>query len=362
MAHLSRWLEARRIEPQELDSERLNEFLEHRKAAGYTCWFSPRGLEPVLRHLRRVGAIRSEPPPRAATVLDVLLDEYGDYLVRERALASVTIPQYVHLARKFLSVKGGKKMLDLSLLRAVDITSFILQESSSHSVGSAKKGVTMLRSLLRYLYVRGDLSTDLAVAVPAVAGRRLVGLPRGLEPHEVRSLLETCDRRTRVGRRDFAALLLMVRLGLRACEVANLRLEDLHWVRGEVVIRGKRRCEDRLPLPRDVGEALVSYLKRSGPRSTFRELFLHVRAPHGGLCSSAVKAIVRRAGGKIGLASLGAHRLRHTAATQMLRNGASLPQIAQVLRHRHLNTTAIYAKVDRSRLRELGRPWPGEER
>ena len=363
MAHLSRWLEAQAIEPKELDSERIEEFLEHRRAAGYTERLSPRGLKPILRYLRCSGAIPTPLPiPADLPAVEVLLGEYENYLTQERALAPVTLPAYLHIARQFLSVKRGKKRLVLHRLRALDITSFILRESSSGSVNYAKKRVTVLRSLLRYLHVRGDLAADLTTAVPAVAGRRLVGLPKGLLPEEVRRLLQCCDRRSSVGRRNFAVLLLMVRLGVRASEVANLRLEDLHWRRGELVIRGKRRREDRLPLPADVGDALVSYLKRGRPRTAARQLFLRVRAPHGEVNPSAVKAIVREAGRRIGLVPLGAHRLRHSAATQMLQNGASLSQIAQVLRHQRLDTTAIYAKVDRKRLRDLGRPWPGEER
>jgi integrase len=199
----------------------------------------------------------------------------------------------------------------------------------------------------------------LAAAVPALANRRLAGLPKAITPEEVQKLLQSCDRRTPVGRRDYAAVLLMVRLGLRAGEVAGLRLEDLDWTHGELVIRGKPRRQDRLPLPRDLGEAIVAYLKHGRPRSKYREIFLRVRAPHRPAGRPAVTSLVRAAGKRAGLDAVSAHRLRHTAATQMLRKGASLSEVAHVLRHRHIDTTAIYAKVDHRRLRSLGRAWPG---
>ena len=180
MANLSRWLEEQAIEPRELDSARIEEYLEHRKAAGYTNWLSPRGLKPILRYLRCSGAIPTPLPiPAERTAVEVLLGEYEDYLTRERALAPVTLPAYLHLARQFLSVKRGGKRLALHRLSARDVTSFILRGASSGSVNYAKKRVTALRSLLRYLHVRGDLAADLTTAVPAVAGRRLVGLPKG---------------------------------------------------------------------------------------------------------------------------------------------------------------------------------------
>jgi site-specific recombinase XerD len=195
--------------------------------------------------------------------------------------------------------------------------------------------------------------------VPSIASRRLAAFPKALTPGEVRKLLKASDRRTRNGRRDFVVLLLMVRLGLRAGEVANLRLDDVDWTRGEIVIRGKPCREDRLPLPEDVGQAIVSYLTRGRPPSTSRNLILRSRAPHREVTRSTVGGVVVRTSKRAGLASVNAHHLRHTAATQMLRGGASLTEIGQVLRHQHIDTTAIYAKVDLRRLRELSRAWPG---
>jgi integrase len=222
--------------------------------------------------------------------------------------------------------------------------------------------VTALRALLRYLYLEGRLAADLTGAVPAVAGWRLRGLPSALAADQVPRLLRSCDRRRAIGRRDHAVLLLLVRLGLRAGEVAGLRLDDIDWPAGEVLIRGKGRREDRLPLPADVGAALAHYLRTSRPRTTARQVFLGTRAPRRALSPAAVSTIARQAGRHAGLPATSAHRLRRTAATALLRGGASLDEIAQVLRHRSPDTTAIYAKVDRRALRAVIRPWPGASR
>lgn len=360
MAHLSRWMGEHSIRPNELGCERIEAFVRERRRVGYTQHVTQRSLEPVLHYLRDAGVLPLvEAPAVEETPLGRLLRRYEDYLAQERGLVSSTMPNYLRIARLFLTEHLGPDVRDLNRLSPSDMTNFILREARSFKVGYVKLKVTALRSLLRYLFVRGDLDHDLAHAVPAVAGGRLLGLPQALAPEQMRKLLRSCDRRTRVGRRDFAVLLLMVRLGLRAGEVTAMQLDDIHWAQGELVVRGKGGQEDRLPLPHDVGEAVATYLQRARPRKQSRTLFLLARAPYQGLGRGCVTAIVHRAGARAGLGRVGAHRLRHTAATRMLRHGASLSEIAQVLRHRHLNTTAIYAKVDHNALRMLARPWPG---
>jgi integrase len=221
---------------------------------------------------------------------------------------------------------------------------------------------TRLRALLRYLYVEGLVPEALAGAVPSVAHWQLASLPKALGHGQVARLLRSCDRRTGVGRRDFAIITVLWRLGLRAGEVARLSLDDIDWTTGEVVVRGKRRREDRLPLPADVGEALVAWLRRGRPASGRREVFLRVRAPIVALSAGGVTAVVRQACRRAGMPLCGAHRLRHTAATELLRAGGSLAEVGQVLRHQESATTSLYAKVDRRALGAVVRPWPGEAR
>ncbi|MGI9097327.1 MAG: site-specific integrase [Solirubrobacteraceae bacterium] len=245
-------------------------------------------------------------------------------------------------------------------MAAADVTAFVVARCPHQSRGAAKMTVTALRSLLGFLHVEGLIAQSLVGAVPSAASWRLSGLPRALEPEQVRRLLDSCDRSARTGRRDLAILTMLVRLGLRAGEVAGLRLEDVDWRAGEVVVVGKGRRAERLPLPVDVGEAITSYLRDGRPSSAQdRSLFVRVKAPHRGLTSGGVTQVVVSAGRRAGLGPIHAHRLRHSAATQMLRAGGSLEEIGQVLRHRAALTTAIYAKVDRDALRELARPWPG---
>jgi site-specific recombinase XerD len=357
LADLSRWLGDRRLAPADLTPERAAQFLASRRQRGYVCWLSSRALAPILGYLRRVEAVPI--PPVAPTPLADLLEEYRRYLAVERALAAGTIRGYVDTARLFLSRRGRGNDLDLDGLAAGDVIDFVLVGCSARGPKTANNVVTGLRSLLRFLYLTGRTATPLASVVPAVAGWRAGALPRTLRAGQVARLLASCDRRRRVGCRDFAILTLLTRLGLRVGEVAALCLDDIDWRSGEIVIRGKGGSTDRLPLPVDVGEALAGYLRRRRRRPGSRQLFLTVRAPYGGLSNTAIRAVVRRAWNRAGLPDLGAHRLRHHAATEMLRGGARLSDIGQVLRHRDLVTTAIYAKVDRAALMAVAQPWPG---
>ena len=357
-AHFSRWLEERALELGDVTNERVAAFMAHRRAQGYTQFLTPRALGPLVRYVRGIGVVPAPPPPIVTRPIDRLVQEYGDYLARERGLAASTIRGYTDFARRFIADRPVGSRLRWERLRAADITSFVLREARRWSVGHCKHKVTALRSLLRYLHVSGQIRSDLASCVPAVAGWRLAWLPKALEPDQVRRVLRSCNPSTSIGRRDAAIVQLLLRLGLRAGDVAALTLDDLDWRAGEIVLRGKGRRESRLPLPRDVGRVLVAYLRRGRPRTSSRRVFLRSRAPYtplttGGLIS-AVRCVLQRAG-----VTGGTHLLRHTAATQMLRHGASLPEIGHVLRHRHLDTTAIYAKVDYRALRTLAQPWPG---
>ena len=356
MAHLSRWMAAEGVASSELNDERMQAFLAARSAQGYTCWLSPRGLAPLLGYLRGVG-VAPEPAPRTRSgPVEELLTEYRAYLLRERGLAGSTVRAYEAEGRMFLT---RSRVGDLRALTVGAVTGFVVAEAATRTTGAAKMMVTALRSLLRFLLLTGRIDTDLAAAVPAVAGWRLAWLPRAVAPDRVRALLESCDRSRAVGRRDFAILTVLTRLGLRAGEVAAMELDDIDWRAGELVIRGKHNQRDKLPLPVDVGQALVGYLRVGRSPSACRRIFLGARAPYRPLTSGAVCNVVRSACARAGIDAVGAHRLRHTTATSVLRAGASLEEVGQLLRHRELTSTAIYAKVDQARLVTLARPWPG---
>jgi site-specific recombinase XerD len=307
-----------------------------------------------------VGAVSlAEPDVTPEGPLEQVLHDYAGYLVHERALTVGVVRQYRDSARRFLDSCFAQSLVRLDQLVAQDAITFLLDYSRHYSVGTSKLMATALRSFLRYLHVEGLVTDDLSGAVPAVAGWRLVGLPKGLDDVEVKRLLRTCDRRTYLGRRSYALLLLMVRLGLRQCEAAALTLDDIDWLHGEITVRGKGR-EEHLPLPPDVGEALARYLRSIRPHPLDqRHVFPRIHAPHGPLSNGGIGAIVGKHLRQAGVHPPQSHRLRHTAATQMLRHGASLDNIAQVLRHRSHDTTAIYAKVDRQALKAVEQPWPG---
>jgi site-specific recombinase XerD len=221
---------------------------------------------------------------------------------------------------------------------------------------------TALRSFFRFLRQRGDIRSDLVGAIPATTNWRLTGLPLSLGPKQVEALLDSCDQDTALGQRDYAILLLLARLGLRAGEVVALTLDDFDWDNGTLIVHGKGKRQERLPLPEDVGEAVANYLRGSRPHCASRRVFIRLHAPHRGFSSSvAIDDVVRRALARTGLDSeqKGAHLLRHSLATRLLGSGASLEQIAQLLRHAHPQTTEIYAKVDLQALRALAQPWPG---
>jgi len=358
MAHVSRWLASKSLDLEQLTPERVEEFLVARRAAGYALWCSLKGVAPLLAYLRRLGVVPLPERTGPTTPVEQLLEVYRCYLVEERGLAASTVRSNLHVARLFLATRPQVPTLGLGELRAGDVVDFVREECRGRSIGSARYIVAGLRAFLRYCHLSGRTSRPLVDAVPKIASWQLAALPRALEPAAVAALLRSCDRRTSFGRRDFAALLLLSRLGLRAGEVAALRLQDVEWRKGELVVRGKGSRHERLPLPRDVGEAIAGWLRRGRPRCAAREVFTRLRAPHRRLSPAGVSGIVYAAYRRAGMPEVSAHRLRHSAATEMLRAGAGLAEIAQVLRHRSVATTAIYAKLDRSALQGLAKPWP----
>ncbi len=355
-SHLSRWLEAQGLGLRDLSDEQVNSFLCARRAEGYTQWLSQHGLVPIRRFLAEAGLMPEPSPPAPLTSLEQLLTDYEGSLVHDRGLTPRVAQIYRTVARQLLVATSRE--LDLSSLDGAAVKRYVLESSRKSNVDQTRVTLTGLRSFLRFLQLRGDIATDLRGAVPKIAGWRMASLPKYLPPEQVNAIVESCDRRSTLGRRDYAVLLLLARMGLRAKEVAALSLEDVDWREGTVLIRGKGGREDRMPLLAEVGSALASYLRRRRKTSQ-RSLFLCHCAPHGPLGSSSVTAIVGRACTRAQVSLVGAHRLRHSAATTMLRRGATLDEISQTLRHRHHATTAMYAKVDHCRLRELAQPWPG---
>jgi integrase/recombinase XerD len=363
MGQLSRWMAGAGVAVEDLAPARIEEFFDSRRAGGQRRVPTARVLDPLLAHLRAAGVV-GPPLAGAATPLGDLLECYERHLVEDRGLAASTVVGYVAVARRFLSQRasaaGDETGVD-GLCGGV-VTAFLLRECERLAVGSAKNRVTGLRSVLRFLRLEGLVAADLAAAVPPVAGwrdTRLPSLPAGLD---VPAVVAGCDRSQPAGLRDHAILLLLARLGLRSCEVARLELGDLDWRAGLLRVRGKGGGEASLPLPADVGEAIAAYLRDGRPRAESRAVFLTLLAPVRPIRPCSVSGVVARGCERTGQHPVGPHRLRHALAADMLRRGAALPQIGQVLRHRDLASTAVYAKVDLAALRGVARCWPGAER
>jgi site-specific recombinase XerD len=363
MARLSSWLEDNGLMPSELTPQVVDEFLLLRREYSSVEGVARRGLGPALRFLRDIGVVPSRDEVADGTPIEVLLTGYRGWLADERALAAESVRCYCCQARTFLRWLPEPLDEALAHLDAPTVTTFIVEQSAvAGSVWSAKALVTSVRSLLRFLHVRGLISVPLTAAVPAVAGWRLSGLPRALDAGHVDALLAGCDTTVPVGLRDHTILIMLARLGLRGAEVAALGLDDVDWRSGEIVVRGKGSRVERLPLAVEVGTAMATYLTRGRAHCDCPTLFVTVRAPYQALSGSTIRAIMGRACQRAGLPRVGAHRLRHSLATDLLRSGASLTEIGQVLRHRSQLSTAVYAKVDHSALRRLARPWPGSTR
>jgi site-specific recombinase XerD len=362
MAHLSRWLASSALEAGDLTAGRLDAFRRARQPASNSRRLSPRTLDRLLDYLRQVAVVPGPETPTDAGPEATVLARYHGYLVRERGLVPTTVRGYEAVAREFLGSQMGTN-IDLRRLVAADVTQFVVDRCGCHRAGSAQHLPTALRSLLRFLYLEGHTTTQLGSAVPSLAGWRGQAVPRAVDRQQVAKLLRSCPRDTPLGLRDFAILTVLVRLGLRAGEVAALELGDIDWRHGEIMIRGKGNRQERLPLPVDVGEALSAYLHAARrPGRECPQLFLTVLAPIGGLTRWGIADLVHHACDRAGVPRIGPHRLRHTAATEMLRSGVPLADIGQVLRHRSLLTTARYAKVDHLALRTLARSWPGPEK
>ena len=362
-ACFSRWIKHTKVPPECITSEHPAQFLRYRYRRRQPNQGDRAALGHFIAFLRCERVIPAEKVPiRQLTPAEQCVQAYEQYLRQERVLAEATIVNYVPFIGQFLKDRFGTGPVDLSRLRATDVIQFVQRQARQLHLKRSKLLTSALRSFLQYARYRGETQLDLAAVVPCVANWSMPSIPRGIAPDQVHRLLNHIDRSTAVGRRDYAILLLLARLGLRSREVAFLELEDIDWKGGCLSVHGKSGRRTQLPLPKDVGDAIVAYLQHGRPSSTSRRVFLRARAPVRGFRTQcAVGSIVRHALQRAGIEAptTGAHQFRHGLATQMLRQGASLEQIGELLGHKSPETTKIYTKVDLDALRTLALPWPG---
>lgn len=346
----------------DLNEQHVAQFFDERCRHWHMNEWDKATLRRLLSALRDQGAIPAAPPIEL-TPQQKLIEAFSAYLVRERGLVRSTIGSQTPHIRRFLGEIDPLGTGDFAALSPEIVIGFIERHALDSSADSGKTMCWSLRAFLRYLHLRGLIATPLADCVPSIRRWRLAGLPTFLPPEKVQQVLDSCDRATPMGLRDHAILMVLAKLGLRAAEVGALTLDDIDWRAGEICIHGKGRRRAIMPLRRDVGAAIVAYLRQGRPASTSRHLFLRVLAPHVGFTSGcAITMIAKQAldrAGIHGYAHHGAHLFRHSLATDLLRSGASFDEIGQLLRHENTDSTRIYAKLDIGKLRTLSQPWPG---
>ena len=360
VSYLSQWLEQKGFKAQQLDEHKIRDYMEVLKHHKDTVVSSSPYLL-FLSYLREKGVIKKSPPP-VKNQIDSIVHEYVEYLLNERGLAKSTIPHRRIFPRRFLEERFGKKPVVLSQFKARDLIRYI--ENHAHEYGALYRGtmVLVLRDFCRFLYLHKYIQEDISVSIPRVPCWKATILPNHLERSDVERILKTCERNTPKGMRDYAILLLLARLGLRAGEVLNLTLDDVDWESGEITICGKGSKRNLLPLPQEIGRALVQYLQHGRPPCSSRYVFIRLRAPHTKFQSSSpIGKIVERAIKRAGLnpPHKGSHLLRHTFATSLLRHGASLPEIGRMLGHERVSSTLVYAHIDMKNLKKVAQPWPG---
>jgi site-specific recombinase XerD len=357
-AHLGRWLADAGLDTQALDESTVGSYFAARRNRGYAAFVTPKALMPLLEYLRGLGTTPNPVTAAPASLAEQLLEDFRRYLRDERCLRPKVIRGYVDAVGPFVAEVAESGHDQIARVSAGQVSGFLVAQVPRLAPKTIQRMAAALRSLLRFWHVQGLIAVRLDVAVPKVVNRRRAR-PRALPPVQVQAMLASCDE-SWCGLRDKAILTMLARLGLRAGEVAVLRLDDIDWRDGVITVGGKGGRGDRLPLPVDVGEALIRWLRHGRPATASdRSVFTRVRAPHRGLTAGGVTQVVAAAARRAGLGVVHAHRLRHSAATSMLAQGASLAEIGQVLRHRRPLTTSVYAKVDTAALRVLARPWPG---
>lgn len=362
---LNCWMQLRDLSVTDLDEKITADFFRDRRSKRRIQLADIPKINLFLKHLRQSHVIPVPAVEVDNSELGGIVRSFADYLSKERRLSEASLQNYVPVVRQFLEERFGSEPIMFKEIQQIDISRFVLRYANRFNRARAKIMVSALRSFLRFLHLYGYISTDLASVVPTVANWQCATLPNWIPPEDVEHLLNSCDQSTSTGQRDYAILLLLARLGLRSGEVVNMTLDDIDWEAGEIRVSGKSRRHDRLPLPKDVGEALAKYLCQGRPRRcSTRRVFVRMRAPLRGLMGrGAIYSMVQRAFDRAELhpSHKGPHTLRHSLATNMLRKGASLSEIGQILRHRDLATTQIYAKVDLEALSKIAQPWPGGE-
>jgi site-specific recombinase XerD len=360
LEHFDGWLARRCLPLDRIDEEIVAGFLDPIVRRKWVHVSAPATMRRLVAMLRAEGVVPAASTPPSA--IDRAVAQYERFLVAERALSPATAVSWVIYVRRLLGEKFENGPVEMDQLSADDVIAFIQRHARRHGCSYARKLVVSTRSFLRYLHYKGLHPQDLSIVVPKVARWKLSELPKHLPADQVRRVLKACDRSTPLGRRNYAILLLLARLGLRAGEVIRLQLDDIDWEQGCLMVRGKAGRAAQLPLPADVAQAMARYIQGGRPRCKSRALFIRDYAPLEGLGGSGAVATVvfdalKAAGVKS--ARAGAHLLRHSLATHMLGRGASLDEIGEILRHRSADTTAIYAKVDLNALRALAVAWPG---
>ena len=359
LADVSRWLSSHGLDASGLTGATASAFIQDRRSRGRARFRGTRGIATLLAFLGEAGAALPPAAEAAGDQAGILTAEFGAYLTGERGLRPQTVAHYTVSARRFLNSLPGHGDGILAGLAADSVQSFVIAESSRRGTGSLKNVVTAVRQLLRFLHLRGLIPDPLEGAAPAVAGWHRPPLTRRIRPGDVAAILASCDRSTPAGRRDYAIVILLARLGLRAGEAAAARAGDIDWRSGQILVRGKGGHDEQMPLPADVGTAIADYCAHARPRDEASEmLFLHARAPYGPLTPSAVSNIVARACLRAGLQPASAHQLRHAAATALRRAGAPLSEIGQLLRHQHDATTSRYGTIDPGELGPVMASWP----
>jgi len=360
----SRWLGRKKIRLSDVSLKDVESFLRYRARSQGIFGSERAALRRFIDYLRGqqlLPALKIKIPRLSA--VEQCAQAYAQYLREERAVTIACVVNYVPFVREFLQRKFGKEGVTLSRLCAQDVVRFVHYKTRRLHIGRARLLISALRSFLRYMRYRGETTMDLAAAVPSVANWSRPSIPRAIQPDQVRRLLADVDRNTPVGRRDFAILLMLARLGLRSNAIAHLELDDIDWKAGSLNVHSKAKGDRRLvlPLPADVGKAIAAYLRHGRPRSASRRVFLRAKAPiRGFIDRGAVSSIVKHSLARAGIVATtkSTHQFRHGLAGEMLRHGASLSEIGELLGHRSQDTTKLYTKIDINALRTLALPWP----